>query len=1010
MTEKKKTVSIMVPSKDPEKDDGKDGAGGNGDKDRDVTTLDGFGGGADKKKNTKGGKDILEPEELSEEDKALKEGLELAVTRVDDSEPGIVRNALKHLSSEIRSATTSMTSVPKPLKFLRPHYAQLKKSYESWPAATGPQPAAAPLMKKVKPVKTKGVGGEGSEEIEVEVEKDEGEATPDGNKRLLADILSVLAMTMAEPGSRMSLKFKLEGTKGDLGRWGHEYLRSLAGEIGQEYSARRMRIMKGAAGGESGEGEGEGDRDGDGVKAMDADAEEADVSDLIELVDDIVPFHLQHNAEAEAVDLLVEVQRLKKLLDLPYVDDKNYERVCLYLLRMADYMSDPDDLMEMMTTAFELYRMRGKYCDAVRVALRMDDSDLLAQLLADCEDKGMTQQMSYIMARHRASYEHPGDDDVNEIIGNGSLSKHYLALARDLDVVEAKTPEDIYKSHLAESGGVSRRRDGGGQQVDSARANLASTFVNAFVNAGYGQDKLMTTEGNAWLYKNKDHGMMSAAASLGTILLWDVEEGLTQIDKFLYSSEDYIKAGAVLAVGIVSSGVRNESDPALALLADHVESPSHAMRCGASVGLGVAYAGARREDVVELLTPLVANTENANMVEVGLAALSLGMIFVGTCNEEVGSVLVQRLMESSDSELEQPMARLLSLGLGLLFIGKNEQADAMMEIVKTIEHRMGRYTQVVLDTCAYAGTGNVLKVQEMLHLCAEHLDEKAEHQAAAVLGIALVTLGDDIGSEMALRTFDHLLHYGELPIRRVVPLALALLNISHPDMPVIDQLSRLTHDADADVAQSAIMALGLVSAGTNNSRVAQLLRQLSEFYAREASHLFVTRIAQGLNHMGKGLMSLHPFHSDRLILNPAGLAGVLTVLHLCMDFKNTLLGKYHYMLFYITAAMNPRMLMTVDSDLKPLPVSVRVGQAVETVGQAGKPKTITGFQTHTTPVLLGVRDRAELATNEWIPSSNILEGVVILTRNPELDDPPAGAGAGAAAAAGGKEESKGATD
>lgn len=42
------------------------------------------------------------------------------------------------------------------------------------------------------------------------------------------------------------------------------------------------------------------------------------------------------------------------------------------------------------------------------------------------------------MGRHRASYEHPGDDDVNEIIGNGSLSEHYLALARDLDVMEAK--------------------------------------------------------------------------------------------------------------------------------------------------------------------------------------------------------------------------------------------------------------------------------------------------------------------------------------------------------------------------------------------------------------------------------------------------------------------------------------------------------------------------------------------------------------------------------------------
>ncbi|CAN0042257.1 unnamed protein product, partial [Ectocarpus fasciculatus] len=130
MVEKKKAVSITVPSKDPKKKDGDDKDGGGDKKGGVATTLDGVGGDDGKKKTKKtakaGSKGILEPEELSEEDKALKEGLELAVTRVDDKEPGIVRNALKHLSSEIRSATTSMTSVPKPLKFLRPHYAQLK--------------------------------------------------------------------------------------------------------------------------------------------------------------------------------------------------------------------------------------------------------------------------------------------------------------------------------------------------------------------------------------------------------------------------------------------------------------------------------------------------------------------------------------------------------------------------------------------------------------------------------------------------------------------------------------------------------------------------------------------------------------------------------------------------------------------------------------------------------------------------------------------------------------------
>jgi 26S proteasome regulatory subunit N1 len=35
---------------------------------------------------------------------------------------------------------------------------------------------------------------------------------------------------------------------------------------------------------------------------------------------------------------------------------------------------------------------------------------------------------------------------------------------------------------------------------------------------------------------------------------------------------------------------------------------------------------------------------------------------------------------------------------------------------------VSKYAQVVLDGCAYAGTGNVLKVQELLALCGEHIE------------------------------------------------------------------------------------------------------------------------------------------------------------------------------------------------------------------------------------------------------------------------------------------------
>lgn len=59
--------------------------------------------------------------------------------------------------------------------------------------------------------------------------------------------------------------------------------------------------------------------------------------------------------------------------------------------------------------------------------------------------------------------------------------------------------------------------------------------------------------------------------------------------------------------------------------------------------------------------------------------------------------------------------------------------------------------------------------------------------------------------------------------------------------------------------------------------------------------------------------------------------------------------------------------------------------AVDTVGAAGRPKTITGFQTHDTPVLLGHGERAELATEEYLSETPIMENFVILKKNPDYE-------------------------
>ncbi len=109
--------------------------------------------------------------------------------------------------------------------------------------------------------------------------------------------------------------------------------------------------------------------------------------------------------------------------------------------------------------------------------------------------------------------------------------------------------------------------------------------------------------------------------------------------------------------------------------------------------------------------------------------------------------------------------------------GLQDQCDATLETLKAIEHPLSKTAQIIVEACAFAGTGNVLRIQGMLHHCDEHIvppkeeekkednkEEKKEEtkaqddtfQAFAVLGVALIAMGEDIGAEMSLRQFNHL--------------------------------------------------------------------------------------------------------------------------------------------------------------------------------------------------------------------------------------------------------------
>ena len=173
---------------------------------------------------------------------------------------------------------------------------------------------------------------------------------------------------------------------------------------------------------------------------------------------------------------------------------------------MVSLLTYPED-QQFLRTAHDIYKQYNKLAQAIVLAIRLNDMDLIQNDFTSTEDKSLKKQMAFLIARQQIWLELPMETDedaeIAECLSNTKLPEHFKSLAKELNILDPKTTEDIYKSHLESS------RVAGLTNVDSARHNLASAFVNAFANAGFGSDKMMLTDGDGrgnWVYKTKDEG------------------------------------------------------------------------------------------------------------------------------------------------------------------------------------------------------------------------------------------------------------------------------------------------------------------------------------------------------------------------------------------------------------------------------------------------------------------------------------------------------------------------
>jgi 26S proteasome regulatory subunit N1 len=65
-------------------------------------------------------------------------------------------------------------------------------------------------------------------------------------------------------------------------------------------------------------------------------------ADLAAITDKIIPYFIASNAEHDAIDLLLNVDKLEDIKT--YVNQSNFSKVQMYLASMCGYCTDQDEL------------------------------------------------------------------------------------------------------------------------------------------------------------------------------------------------------------------------------------------------------------------------------------------------------------------------------------------------------------------------------------------------------------------------------------------------------------------------------------------------------------------------------------------------------------------------------------------------------------------------------------------------------------------------------------------
>lgn len=803
----------------------------------------------------------------------------------------------------------------------------------------------------------------------------------DENKKVLADILSTVYI-LTDP--RLSLTYRLIGNVTEIGSFGHQYIKKILGTIVESAT-------------------------------NDLNADES----LFSLLLCSLKFLFEHNCECDAIDFMVELG-IEHFI--PYLIDHS-ERVEVYLSELCYYIGIEYVLFDMYRRKKDWVKLviillrgskkekkKGKYnlTDVIKTIDYEEDIEIsynninkiyryvsgnfmedLYFILCKCNVDEYI-QILFILSRVNVyidenfikailNVRNDQENNLTEItykIMNGAyLSEINSFLHKDLQLTEPFPIEKFLK---------------GIPKIDkdvTLKYFTSISISNGFVHRGYTKDSLFFTKESEYyadlniICETDKLEIMAVLASIGMIKKNknknhpDYATYDALLESYMFSSGfSYRKSGALLAHAF-QLNTYDDDHSLFALLAENLSASCRFMKSASLLGIENLYCGSNCQLVKETLIPILYSE---SIETVGLTCFTLGSCFYGTMDDELINVLMTIIIEKK-TDIDSPFYLFILLGFSLLFLGCGEKVNVSEEFIE--ENNLGS----ILKGLAYLGTGRSDIIEELVDDFV-YLDDRKDEKTPTelvhdniikgliLLSITLISLNDTHTRTIAKNLLSEQITRDK---SNIIPLCLSLLYASEPDVEIVDAFSRSINGSQPI---NTILGLGIVGAGTNNTRIQNLLETQYAYHAKNTKISSMLKIAQGLVCLGKGTLSLSPLAYDKTVILKRPLIGLLGLVTMFIYDNYPLLSKHSLLFYLLEQSIGNKFVVTLNQNLEYENVNVRVGRPVQTVGMAGKPKGLSGIVMHESPVIIQCDEKGDIYEDEGYKFNGFVEDVLVVKK------------------------------